>query len=92
MGDCRRVGLVNGIIEHLQIVSTSNYSVIANSHTLHFTTAHTKSSQSVVCSRFLVTASNTIDPSTCVFTASCPRWLLPVSQATSQLAPLRSTQ
>jgi hypothetical protein len=30
--------LVIGFIEHLQIVTTSNYSAIINSHTLHFTT------------------------------------------------------
>jgi hypothetical protein len=42
-------GLVIGyIIEHLQIVTTSNHSVIANSHTLPFTTARTKSSPSAV--------------------------------------------
>jgi hypothetical protein len=40
-------GLVTGFTEHLQIVTTSNYSTIANSHThLKFTTARTKSSQS----------------------------------------------
>jgi hypothetical protein len=40
-------GLVSGFIEHLQIV-TSNCSAIANSHTLQFTTACTKSSHSAV--------------------------------------------
>jgi hypothetical protein len=39
-----------GFIGHLPIVTTSNYSAIANSHTQHFTTACTKSSQSAVCS------------------------------------------
>jgi hypothetical protein len=34
-------GLVIGFIEHLQIVTTSNYSAIANSRTLQFTTART---------------------------------------------------
>jgi uncharacterized PurR-regulated membrane protein YhhQ (DUF165 family) len=48
-------GLVIGFIEHLQIVTTSNYSATANSHTLKFTTAHTNSSQFVFTSRFLVT-------------------------------------
>jgi hypothetical protein len=43
-------GLVSGFIEHLQIVTTRNYSSIANSHTLQFITAHTKSSQSAVSS------------------------------------------
>jgi hypothetical protein len=41
-------GLVIGFTEQLQIVTTSNYSAIANSHTLKFTTARTKSSQSAV--------------------------------------------
>jgi hypothetical protein len=41
-------GLVIGFIELLQIVSTGNYSAIANPHTLQFTTARTKSSQSAV--------------------------------------------
>jgi hypothetical protein len=39
--------LVTEFTEHLQIVTTSNYSAIANSHALQFTTAYTKSSQSV---------------------------------------------
>jgi hypothetical protein len=46
-------GLVSGSVEHLQnlqSVTTSNYSAIANSHTLQFTTTRTKSSQSAVSS------------------------------------------
>jgi hypothetical protein len=35
-------------IKSLQIVTTSNYYVVANSHIVHFTTARTKSSQSAV--------------------------------------------
>jgi hypothetical protein len=55
----RQFGFVIGFIEHLQIVTTSNYSAIANSHTLQFITARSKSSQSAVFnSRCLVTASN----------------------------------
>jgi hypothetical protein len=42
--------LVTGYIAHLQIVTTSNCSAIANSHTQQFTTARTKSSQSAVSS------------------------------------------
>jgi hypothetical protein len=42
----RGFGLVIGFIGHLQIVTTSNYSDITNSHTPQFTTARTKSSQS----------------------------------------------
>jgi hypothetical protein len=43
-------GLVIGFIEHLQIVTTSNYRAIASSHTLQFTRARNKSSQSAVFS------------------------------------------
>jgi hypothetical protein len=43
-------GLVVGFIEILQIVTASNYSAIANSHTLQFTIACTKPSQSAVSS------------------------------------------
>jgi hypothetical protein len=44
-----RQGLVdNGIVEHSQNLTTSNYNAIANSHVLQFTTAYTKSLQSVV--------------------------------------------
>jgi hypothetical protein len=43
-------GLVIGFIELLQIVTTSKYSAVINSHTLQFTIAHTKSSQSAVSS------------------------------------------
>jgi hypothetical protein len=53
MSEYRRgLGLVIGFIEHLhtQLLSTSNYSVIANSHTVQFTTERSKSSQSVVSS------------------------------------------
>jgi hypothetical protein len=41
---------VIGFIEHLQIVTTSNYSAVANSHTLQFTTVCTNSSHSAVSS------------------------------------------
>jgi hypothetical protein len=49
MSDYRRgFDCVTGFIEHLQIVTTSNYSAIANSHTLQFTKARIKSSESAV--------------------------------------------
>jgi hypothetical protein len=50
-------GLVTGFLDHLytQIVTTCNYSVIANLHNLQITRAHAKSSQSAFTSRFLVT-------------------------------------
>jgi hypothetical protein len=55
LNDYRRgFGLVIRFIAHLQIVTTSNHSAIANSHTLPFTTAHTKSSQSAMPSASLV--------------------------------------
>jgi hypothetical protein len=41
-------GLVIGFIEHLQIITTNNYSAITNSHTLQFIAARTNSSQSAV--------------------------------------------
>jgi hypothetical protein len=46
--------LVIGFIEHLQIVTTSEYSAIANSHNPQHTTACIKSSQSAVCSSVVV--------------------------------------
>jgi hypothetical protein len=42
--------IVIGFIEHLQIVTTSNYSAVTNSHTLQFTTVHTESSQPAISS------------------------------------------
>jgi hypothetical protein len=42
--------LIIGYMEHLQIVKTINYSAIAISHILQFTTARTKSSHSAVSS------------------------------------------
>jgi hypothetical protein len=47
------LGSVIGFTEHFQIITTSNYSAIANSHTLQFTTTRTKSSQSAVSSPVL---------------------------------------
>jgi hypothetical protein len=43
-------GLVIRFIGLLQTVTTINYSIIANSHTVQFTTAPTKSSQSAMSS------------------------------------------
>jgi hypothetical protein len=61
MSDYRRgFGMVFGFIEHLQIVTTSNYKAVANSCTHLLTTAHTKFSQFVFTSRFLVTDTNNV--------------------------------
>jgi hypothetical protein len=49
-----RFGLVIGFVDHLEIVTTSNYRTITNSHTLQFTTACTKSSQTAVFSPVVV--------------------------------------
>jgi hypothetical protein len=47
-----------GFTEHLQFVTTNNHRAIANSHTIHFTTARAVSSQSAVFTSFLITVSN----------------------------------
>ena len=61
-------GLVIAFTEHLWNVTTSNYSVIANSHTLQFTTGRTVFS---LCCFFtgcrLVTSSNAVVSSASVF-------------------------
>jgi hypothetical protein len=70
MGDCRPgFGLEILFIDHLQIVTTSNYIAITNFHTLQITTAHAKSFQSLVTSRSLVTASNSGDSSASALTS-----------------------
>jgi hypothetical protein len=62
-------GLIIGCIEHLQIVTITNHSAIANSHTLQFTTARTKLSQSAtVFTGCLITASNAVALTASVFT------------------------
>jgi hypothetical protein len=55
MSDSQRgFGLDIGFTDHLntQLVTTLNYSAIANFHTLYITTAHAKTFQSFVTSRF----------------------------------------
>jgi hypothetical protein len=44
-------GLVIGFVAHLKLVTTINYRAIVDSHSLQFTTARTKSSQSAVSSQ-----------------------------------------
>jgi hypothetical protein len=40
-------------IEHLQVITTSNYNIIVNFHTLQITTAHAKYFQSAVSSQIV---------------------------------------
>jgi hypothetical protein len=47
-------GLVIRFIEHLKIITTSNYRANANSHVLQFITARTKSAQSAASSPVVV--------------------------------------
>jgi hypothetical protein len=56
--DYREFGLVIGFIDHLQIVIISNYNAFANSYVRLLTTTHTRSSQFVFTTRFLVTDPN----------------------------------
>jgi hypothetical protein len=59
MSDSRRgFGLYIGFIDHLQVVTTSKYNIIANFHTLQITRAHAKSfpARSLFTSSCLVTA------------------------------------
>jgi hypothetical protein len=71
-----------GFIEHFNalLVTTLNYSAIANLYTLQTTTAHAKSLQSAFISRFLVTDHNNGDSSTAPTKSSLHRlpynWLL----------------
>jgi hypothetical protein len=53
-------GLVIGFIDHLQIATTSKYNAVDNSCPRLLTTAHTKSSQFVFTSRFLLTNPNNV--------------------------------
>jgi hypothetical protein len=51
MCDSRRgFELDTGFVDHLQVVTTNNYSTVANSHTLLTTTAHAKFFQPTVSS------------------------------------------
>jgi hypothetical protein len=59
-------GLEIGFIDRLQVVNTSNYNTISNFHTLQITTAHAKSFQPAVTSRFLVMDPNNADSSASV--------------------------
>jgi hypothetical protein len=56
----RSLDLVIGFIDHLQMVTKSNYNAVTNSYTRLLTTAHTKSSQFVFTSRSLVTDPNNV--------------------------------
>jgi hypothetical protein len=69
-------GLETGFNEHLQIVTTSNYSAIANPHTLQFTTARNKLSPSAVFSpvviRWRVPTMSSASVLTFLPTGDCP--------------------
>jgi hypothetical protein len=80
-------GLVIGFTEHLQIITTSNYSAFVNSHTLQFTTERIKSSQSAVSS-LAVTWQRLQTPQLSQLHCSCPYWLVTVSQPTPRLAAI----
>jgi hypothetical protein len=81
-----RFRLVIGFIGLLQIVTTINYSAIANSHTLQFTTARTKFFVCCVFTRrCMVTDPNSVDFSASVFNIFTGRWL---SYNSSWLQPL----
>jgi hypothetical protein len=45
---------IAGFIEHLRHVTTNGYNTFTSLHTLHVTTAHMKSSQSVMYSLVVV--------------------------------------
>jgi hypothetical protein len=63
--------LVARIIDHLykQLITTSNYTVIDNPHTLQITRSQAMSSQSAFTSRFLVTDLNNGDSSASALTS-----------------------
>jgi hypothetical protein len=67
--------LVTGVTEHLEIVTTTNYSGLANSRIRLLTTAHTKPSQFVFPSRCLVTDPNNTDSLASLLNGSCARKL-----------------
>jgi hypothetical protein len=71
------------LIEYLQILTTTNYSAIVNSHTLQFTTARTNSSQSASSSP--VVACSWI-PTTC---SASVLTFLPAGELESQLCYCR---
>jgi hypothetical protein len=64
--------LVIVFIDNLQIVTTSDYSAIGNSHTRQFIRARTKISQFAFTSRCLLTAFKGGRSSSCGF-QNCPR-------------------
>jgi hypothetical protein len=55
-----RFGLVTKLTEYLLIITTINYTTLTNSCAHLLTTAHTKSSQFVFTSRFLIMDSNDV--------------------------------
>jgi hypothetical protein len=86
--------LVIGFIENLEIVTTSNYSAIAISHSaIHYST-RLKSSQSVIFTSYLVTASTMSSASVLIFlrAGDCPPTVDSLLNSTQlNRAPLHST-
>jgi hypothetical protein len=87
LSDSRRgFRLEIGFVDHLHGVTTNNYNIISNFHTLQMTTAHAKSFQPAFTSRFPATDLNNGDPSTAptksqtpvqltaFFTTDCYNW------------------
>jgi hypothetical protein len=84
--DSRRgFGLGIAFIDHLQVVTTNNYNITADFHTLQLTSAHAESFYSVVfTSRSLVAASNSGDSSSASTKPSLHK--LPYNWLTSNLS------
>jgi hypothetical protein len=82
-------GLVNGFIDHLYtcLISTSNYSVIADLHIFQITRAHTKSSQSTFTSCFLVKDHNNGDSSVYVLVSLPAGKYSTIELSTELIAP-----
>jgi hypothetical protein len=83
MSDSRRGFRLDNVIDHFntQLVTTLNFSAIANIHTLQFTRAHAKSfpARGVFSSSYLVTASNNGYSSDSVFKSSLNGGSLPTA-------------
>jgi hypothetical protein len=68
-----RFALVNGFVDLLQLIAKINFSSLAISHTLQFTTARTESSQSAVSPPSLLAKASNGGRSSCSGFRKCPR-------------------